>query len=121
CATTIKDVPRLSQLSMTTTAGAFVSNAASQAPTRTAFAQNAIGAVIGCLAPLQFVASRFSHRDATLSIAHGLAYYGCAALLSLRNKVREAPSRSAGRGRQSRFPEPRHQKHNGGRRGDHGS
>jgi hypothetical protein len=90
---------------MTATAAAFVSNAATQAPTRTAFAQNAtcgtIGAVIGCFAPVQFVASRFSHHDVTLSFAHGLAYYGRAALLSLRNKVREAPSRSAGR--QSRF------------------
>jgi hypothetical protein len=98
CATTIKDVPRLSQLSMTATAGAFVSNVASRAHTRTAFAQNAtcgtIGAVIGCFAPVQFVASRFSHHDATLSIAHGLASYGRAALLSLRNKVREAPSPS---------------------------
>ena len=36
---------------------------------------------------MQFVASRLSHHDATLSIAHGLAYYGRAALLSLRKKV----------------------------------
>jgi len=81
---------------MTTTAGAFVSNAASRAHTRKAFAQNAtcgtIDAVIGCFAPVQFVASRFSRHDAKLSIAHGLAYYGRAALLSLRKKVREAPS-----------------------------
>jgi hypothetical protein len=87
---------------MTATAAAFVSNAATQAPTRTAFAQNAtcgtIGAVIGWFALVQFAAPGFSHHEATLSIAHGLASYGRAALRSLRRKVREgsAPRRGDG-------------------------
>jgi hypothetical protein len=85
-----------SRLSMTATAGAFASNATSPAHTRTAFAQNATcgttGAVIEWFALVQFAAPGFSHRVATLSIAHGLAYYGRAALLSLRKKVREAPA-----------------------------
>jgi hypothetical protein len=93
-ATIIKDVPRLSELSMTATAGAFASNATSWAHMRTAFAQNAtcgtIGAVIGCFALVQFVASRFSRHDATRSIAHCLADCARVALLSLRKDIREA-------------------------------
>jgi hypothetical protein len=91
-ATTIKDVSfRLSQLSMTSTAGAFVSNAASRAHTRAAFARNAISgtvsAVTGCFAPVQTVAPRFSHRDQAFSIAHDLADCAHATPLSLRKKV----------------------------------
>jgi hypothetical protein len=99
CATTIEGVSlRLSQLSMTATAGAFVSNVASQARTPTAFAQSAtcetFGAVTGRFAPVEAVASRFSHHEATLPIAHGLADDTRAALLGLRKKVRDV---SAGR------------------------
>jgi hypothetical protein len=94
-ATTIKDVSsRLSQLSMTSTAGAFVSNAASRAHTRAAFARNAtsgtVNAVTGCCAPVQTVAPPFSHRDEAFSIAHDLADCAHATLLSLRKKGSDA-------------------------------
>jgi hypothetical protein len=84
----------LSQLPMTSTAGAFVSNAASRAPTRAAFAQNAtigtVSAVTGCFAPAQAVACRFSHHEAARSIAHRLADCAGATLLSLPKKVRDS-------------------------------
>jgi hypothetical protein len=99
-AMTVKDVSfRLSQLSMTYTAGAFVPNAASRAHTRAACAQNAtsgtVSAVTGYIAPAQTVASRFSHHDETFSIVHGLADCAHATLLSLRKKVRNARFRGA--------------------------
>jgi hypothetical protein len=76
-------------------AGAFVQNAARQAHTRAAFAQNAtrgtVSAATGYFAPVQAVAPRFSHHE-TLSIAHGLADCAHATLLSLRKKVRDAPA-----------------------------
>jgi hypothetical protein len=73
----------------------------SQARTRAAFAQDAtrgtVGAVSGYFAPVQTMASRFSHHDATLSVAHGLAECAHAMLLSLQKKVRDAPApRGAG-------------------------
>jgi hypothetical protein len=106
CATTIEGVSlRLSRLSMTATAGAFVSNVASQARTPTAFAQSAtcetIGAVAGRFAPVEAVASRFSPHEATLPIAHGLADDTRAALLSLRKKVRDASAARDGGPRKS--------------------
>jgi hypothetical protein len=65
---------------------------------------------------VQFVASRFSHHDATPSIAHSLAYDARAALLSLRKKVRDGRLAEA-RSSISLPTAPRHQKHNGdGRR-----
>jgi hypothetical protein len=41
---------------------------------------------------VQFVAARFSHHDATLFIAHGLADCAPATLLNLRKKLRDAPA-----------------------------
>jgi hypothetical protein len=83
---------------MTTTAGAFVSNAVSRAHTRTAFAQNAtcgtVGAVTRGFAPVHTVASPFSQHVATLSIAHGLAECSRATLLSLGRTVCDASSPS---------------------------
>jgi hypothetical protein len=79
---------------MTSTVGAFVSNAASRAHTRVAFAQNAtigiVSAVIGCFASAQAVACRFSLHEATCSIAHRLAECAHATLLSSRKKARDA-------------------------------
>jgi hypothetical protein len=91
----------------TSTAGAFVSNAARRAHTRAVFAQNdtrgIVSAVTKCFAPAQAVASRFSHHDVTLSIAHGLAECAHATLLSLRKKVRDAPAAARGK-----LPRDRH-------------
>jgi hypothetical protein len=84
----------LSQLPMTSTAVAFVSNAASPAHTRVAFAQNAtigtVSAVTRCFAPAQTVACRFNHHEVTRSIAHRLADCAHATPLSFRKKVRDA-------------------------------
>jgi hypothetical protein len=94
CANTIKDVSfHPSYSSMTSTAGAFVWNAASRAHTRAAFAQNAtsgtVSAVSGCFAAVPAVASRFRHHG-WCSIARGRADCAHATLLSLRKKVGEA-------------------------------
>ena len=81
---------------MTSTAGAFVSNAASRAHTLEAFAKNAtsgtVSAVTRCFASVHAVASRFSQHVATLSIAHGLAECAHATLLCLRKNARDAPA-----------------------------
>jgi hypothetical protein len=91
----------LSSLPTTSTAGAFVSNAASQAHTRVGFAKNAtngaVSAVTRCFAHVHAVASRFSQHVATLSIAHGLAECSHAMLLSLRRKVCDGSVPSRGR------------------------
>ena len=90
----------LSQLPMTSTAGAFVSNAASRAHTRVAFARNAttgtVSAVTTCFAPAHAVASRCSHHEAAHAIARRLADCAHATLLSLRRKVRDASALSRG-------------------------
>lgn len=53
------------------------------------------GAVSGCFAPVQDVASRFSHQEATLPIVHG-ADCAHATLLSLQRRLVMRRRRAAG-------------------------